>query len=74
MLLILAKYTRFNVLIVRCCLIIDTEIDPMPYFTFEIVTTNCNFKLITKFTFDSKKSKICFRGKEIILGMAQKSQ
>lgn len=36
MLLILAKYTRFNVLIVRCCLIIDTEIDPMPYFTFEI--------------------------------------
>lgn len=36
MLLILAKYIPFNVLIVRGCMIIDTEIDPMPYFTFEI--------------------------------------
>lgn len=45
MLLILAKYIPFNVLIVRGWLIIDTEIAPMPYFTFQISDYKLQFQI-----------------------------
>lgn len=54
MLLILAKYIPFNVLIVRGCMIIDTEIDPMPYFTFEI----SDYKLQINHKIDFRLQKI----------------